>query len=94
MIILSSLISKFSIEVLDKKENRTTTPWYDKECKIARKTIRDASKKSQKSNKINRYCCHLYTHLDNVEENFNPLGVSLGESFESRCCHLIVNSSV
>ena len=30
----------------------------------------------------------------NVEETFNPLGVSLGESFESRCCHLILNSSV
>jgi hypothetical protein len=30
----------------------------------------------------------------NVEETFNPLGVSLGASFESRCCHLILNSSV
>jgi hypothetical protein len=30
----------------------------------------------------------------NVEETFNPLGVSLGASLESRCCHLILNSSV
>jgi hypothetical protein len=29
-----------------------------------------------------------------VEETFNPLGVSLGASLESRCCHLILNSSV
>jgi hypothetical protein len=29
-----------------------------------------------------------------VEETFNPLGVSLGASHESRCCHLILNSSV
>jgi hypothetical protein len=24
-------------------------------------------------------CCRLYTHLGNVEEIFNPLGVSLGQ---------------
>ena len=30
-------------------------PWYDKECKIAIKVIRDASNKSLKSNDINRY---------------------------------------
>jgi hypothetical protein len=29
-----------------------------------------------------------------MEETFNPLGVSLAESLESRCCHLILNSSV
>jgi hypothetical protein len=29
-----------------------------------------------------------------VEETFNPLGVSLGASLESRCCHLILDSSV
>ena len=29
-----------------------------------------------------------------VEETFNPLGVSLGASLESRCCHLILNSSL
>jgi hypothetical protein len=42
----------------------------------------------------NHWCCRLYTHLGNVEEIFNPLGVSLGASLESRCCHLILNSSV
>jgi hypothetical protein len=39
-------------------------------------------------------CCRLYTHLGDVEEIFNPLGVSLGASLESRCCHLILDSSV
>jgi hypothetical protein len=30
----------------------------------------------------------------NMEETFNPLGVSLGENFESRCYHVILNFSV
>jgi hypothetical protein len=38
-----------------KKNNRTTNPWYDKECKIARKSIRDASNESLKLDKINTY---------------------------------------
>jgi hypothetical protein len=38
-----------------KKNNRTTNPWYDKECKIARKAIRDASNESLKLDKINTY---------------------------------------
>jgi hypothetical protein len=29
-----------------------------------------------------------------VKEIFNPLSVSLGASLESRCCRLILNSSV
>jgi hypothetical protein len=29
-----------------------------------------------------------------VEEIFNPLSVSMGASVESRCCHLILDSSV
>jgi hypothetical protein len=49
MTTLSTSINKFSIEVLCKKENRMTNPWYDKECKIARKSIRDASNESLKS---------------------------------------------
>jgi hypothetical protein len=52
---LSTSINKFSIEVLCKKKNRTTNPWYDNECKIARKSIRDASNESLKYDKINRY---------------------------------------
>jgi hypothetical protein len=52
---LSTSINKFSIEVLCKKKNNTTNPWYDNECKIVRKSIRDASNASLKYDKINRY---------------------------------------
>ena len=52
---LSTSINKFSFEVSCKKNNRTTNPWYDKECKIARKSIRDASNESLKLDKINTY---------------------------------------
>jgi hypothetical protein len=52
---LSTSINKFSFEVSCKKKNRTTNPWYDKECKIARKSIRDASNESFKLDKINTY---------------------------------------
>jgi hypothetical protein len=52
---LSTSINKFSFEVSYKKNNRTTNPWYDKECKIARKDIRDASNESLKLDKINTY---------------------------------------
>jgi hypothetical protein len=55
MTTLSTSINKFSIEVLCKKKNRTTNPWYDNECKIARKSIRDASNESLKYDKIKRY---------------------------------------
>ena len=48
-------INKFSFEVSYKKNNRTTNPWYGKECKIARKSIRDASNESLKLDKINMY---------------------------------------
>jgi hypothetical protein len=41
--------------VSHKKNNRTTNPWYDKECKIARKAIRDASNEPLKLDKINMY---------------------------------------
>jgi hypothetical protein len=52
---LSTFINKFSFEVSSKKNNRTTNPWYDKECKIARKVIRDVSNDSFKLDKINTY---------------------------------------
>jgi 2-succinyl-5-enolpyruvyl-6-hydroxy-3-cyclohexene-1-carboxylate synthase len=52
---LSTSINKFSFEVSYKKNNRTTNPWYDKECKIVRKSIRDASNESLKLEKINVY---------------------------------------
>jgi hypothetical protein len=50
---LSISINKFSLEVSYKNNNRTTNPWYDKECKIDRKSIRDASNESLKLDKIN-----------------------------------------
>jgi hypothetical protein len=52
---LSNYINKFSFEVPHKKNNRTTNPWYDKECKIARKVIRDASNEPLKPDQINMY---------------------------------------
>jgi hypothetical protein len=52
---LSTYINKFSFEVSYKKNNRTPNPWYDKECKISRKTIRDAFNESLKLDKINTY---------------------------------------
>jgi len=39
-------INKLSFEVSSKKNNRTTNPWYDKECKIVGKAIMDASNES------------------------------------------------
>jgi hypothetical protein len=38
-----------------KKNNKTTNPWYDKECKIATKSIRYASNEPLKLDKINTY---------------------------------------
>jgi len=55
MTLLSTFINEFSTEVMCKNKNRIDNPWYDKECKIARKTIRDASNNSSKYEKINRY---------------------------------------
>jgi hypothetical protein len=52
---LFTSINKFSFEVSRKKNNRTTNPWYDKECKIDRKAIRDASNEPLKLDKINTY---------------------------------------
>ena len=52
---LSTSINEFSFEVSYKTNNRTTNPWYDKECKISRKSIRDASNDPLKLDKINTY---------------------------------------
>jgi hypothetical protein len=51
---VSTSTNKLSIEVLCKKENIMVNPWYDKECNIDIKTIRDASNESLKFDKINR----------------------------------------
>jgi hypothetical protein len=52
---ISISIKKFSFKVSCKKNNRMTNPWYDKECKIARKFIRDDYNESLKLDKINTY---------------------------------------
>jgi hypothetical protein len=52
---LSTSINKFSFEVSCKNNNRGTNPWYDNECKISRKSIRDASNEFLKLDKINTY---------------------------------------
>jgi hypothetical protein len=52
---LSTFINKLSFDVSCKKNNRMTNPWYDKECKIIRKSIRDAYNESLKLDKINTY---------------------------------------
>ena len=41
--------------MLCKKKNRIANPWYDNECKLARKSIRDTYNESLKYDKINRY---------------------------------------
>ena len=50
---LSSSINKFSIEFLTKMSNNTAKPWYDQECKDARKEIKQANTYSIKLDKIN-----------------------------------------
>jgi len=56
MTTLSTFINKLSIKVLCKNENRMTiNPWYDNECNIARKSIKDSSNESLKFEKKNRY---------------------------------------
>ena len=56
MTTLSTFIKNISIEVLCKKENKKTNPWYDIDYKIARKVIRDAFNESLKSNNITSNC--------------------------------------
>ena len=52
---LSTSINKLSFKVSYKNNNRMTNPWYDKECKIAKKSIRGASNEPLKLDKINTY---------------------------------------
>jgi len=52
---ISTSINKFSFELSCKNNNRTTNSWYDKECKIYRNSIRDASNYSLKLNNINTH---------------------------------------
>ena len=52
---LSSSINKFCIEVSTKTSDNWTNPWYDQECKYARKEINQATTDSIKMDKINHY---------------------------------------
>ena len=52
---LSYSISKFSIEVSSNNRNRKTNPWYDKDCKNARREIKEALDESLKIDKIKLY---------------------------------------
>jgi hypothetical protein len=52
---LSTSINKFSFEVYYKNNNRMNNPRYDKEWKIARKSIRDVFNEFLKLDKINTY---------------------------------------
>ena len=49
---LSYSINKFSIEVLSNKRNRKTNPWYDKDCKSAKREIKEALDESLKIDNI------------------------------------------
>ena len=52
---LSYSINKFSIEVSSNKKNKKTNPWYDTDCKNARREIREALDDSLKINKLKIY---------------------------------------
>ena len=49
---LSYSINKFSIKVSSNKRNSKTNPWYDKDCKSARREIKEATDESLKIDKI------------------------------------------
>ena len=52
---LTHSINKFSIEVSSNKRNRKTNPWYDKDCKSARREIKEAIDASLKIDKVKIY---------------------------------------
>ena len=52
---LSYSMNKFSIEVSYNKRNSKTNPWYDKDCKSARRAIKEAVDESLKMDKIKIY---------------------------------------
>jgi hypothetical protein len=52
---LYTSINKFTFEISFKNKNITTNPWYDREFKIARKVVRDASNEFFKLKRINTY---------------------------------------
>ena len=52
---LSYSINKFLIEVSSNKINSKTNPWYDKDCKSARRAIKEVVDESLKMGKIKIY---------------------------------------
>ena len=52
---LSYSINKFPIEVSSNKRNRKTNRWYDKDCKSARREIKEVVDESLKIGKIKIY---------------------------------------
>ena len=52
---LSYSINKFSIEVSSNKRNIKTNPWYDKDCKSARREIKEAFDEPLEIDKIKIY---------------------------------------
>jgi len=52
---LSYSINKFSIEVSSNKRYSKTNPWYDKDCKNARRAIKEVVDESLKIGKIKIY---------------------------------------
>ena len=44
--------NKFSISISRNKRNRKTNPWYDKDCKSARREIKEALDESLKIDKV------------------------------------------
>jgi len=52
---LSFSIKKFSLEISTKNKDKRTNPWYDNECKHARREIKKSTNESLKVDKINKY---------------------------------------
>ena len=52
---LSYSINKFLIEISSNKRNSKTNPWYDKDCKSARRAIKEVVDESLKIGKIKIY---------------------------------------
>ena len=49
------MVNKFSIKVSNTKRNSKTNSWYDKDCKSARRAIKEVVDESLKMDKIKIY---------------------------------------
>jgi len=66
---LSYSINKFSIEVSSNKRNGKTNPWYDKDCKSARRAIKEVVDESLKIGKIKIYKGTKRQYIHKRQEN-------------------------